>query len=344
MSDQPSSDQSQTRVATVSRRGALVENGLPLFTSLLLHAALLGVGLLTYQSVKLLMQRQVQTVAGDTPLITPAIMTGLDDGFRGDQNNRTLQPRQDQFDDPAANGWTRDRGTDRQSLSDSFNADSNSQADAEALIGIGPRTARVGHDQGASGEGGPLAPFDGFRPGGGSNLFRPGMTGTQRPRSEVFLCDASGSMLPKFHALLSELSKAIQALQPVQSFSIHFFSDTRAISLSPQLLMATPGNKLHALDFLENVTPRGSTDPIPSLELAFKQRPQLIFLLTDGDFPDNAAVLNRIRQLEKDHPIKINTIAFVGEGDSDTAFLSVLQQIARETGGVYRHVTEDELR
>ena len=344
MTYQHSANSNEVNASRVSRRKSFVENGLPLLTSLLFHAGLLLVGLLTYQSVKVLLQRQVQTVAGDTPLITPAIMTGLDDGFRGDQNNPTLRPVQDQMDDPAANGWTRDRGTNRDSLSESFHSASDSPADSDALIGIGPRTGRTGLAQGTSGEGGPLAPYGVPQPGGGSALFRSGLTGNQRPRSETFLCDASGSMLRKFNALKSELSKTIQALQPVQSFGIHFFSEGRPVSLGPQLLMATPENKLHALNFLENVTPRGSTDPIPALELAFKQRPQLIFLLTDGDFPDNNAVLTRIRQLGKDHPIKINTIAFVGEGDSDTAFLSALQQIAHETGGVYRHVTEDELR
>lgn len=325
-------------------RTAFVQNVLPVLTSLLFHTGILVIGLLTYQSVKVLLHRQVQTVAGDTPLISPAIMTGLDDGFRGDQNNPRLRPTQDQIDDATANGWNTDRGTSRESIARSFNSESNSDASADALIGVGPRTGKLGHSDGSGGDGGLLAPFGLALRGGGSNVFRSGLPGTERPRSEAFLCDASGSMLPKFAALKSELNKAVQGLQPVQSFDIHFFSDNRAISLSPQLLMATPENKLRALDFLENVTPRGSTDPIPSLDLAFKQHPQLIFLLTDGDFPDNDAVLARIHQLEKDHHVRINTIAFVGEGDSDTAFMAVLQQIAKETGGVYRHVTEDELR
>src|SRR6185312_10164471 len=135
----------------------------------------------------------------------------------------------------------------------------------------------------------------------------------------------------------------IEGLKPTQSFSIHFFRDTRALSLSPQLWVATPENKLHALDFLETVAPRGTTDPLPALELAFKQKPQLIFLLTDGDFPDDDAVLNRIRQLNRNHGVKIDTIAFVGRADTDTAFIALLKQIAAENGGVFRHVRTDEV-
>lgn len=324
----------------MGKRIGFVQSVLPLLTSLLFHAALVALGLLTYQSVKVLLNHQIQTVVGDTPLISPAITTGLNDGFNGAENNPALQPTQDQVDDPKFNGFS------TRTKSDSFEHrfDPNPDSAANSVIGVGITPGRIGHWQGAGGDGGAMAPFGLARSGGANNIFRSGPPGSVRPRSVAFLCDASGSMLPKFAALKGELSKAIGQLQPVQSFTIHFFSESRSISFSPQLLMATPDNKLRALDFIENVTPRGSTDPIPSLELAFKARPQLIFLLTDGDFPENSAVLNRISQLNREHRVKINTIAFVGEGDSDTAFIAVLQQIARDSGGIYRHVTQEELQ
>jgi hypothetical protein len=324
-------------------RSRFTHHALPLLTSLTFHATLLAIGLLTYQSVKVLIHRQVQATAGDTPLISPAIMTGLDDGIRGDQNDRIRLDVQDRLDDPSK-GWNVVNGANRENLEDSFESQSNSDAEADSVIGPGLAAGRLGRSRGRNAEGGPMAPFGIALRGGGSNVFRSGLPGHQRPRSVAFLCDASGSMLRKFAALKAELSKAIQGLQPIQSFAIHFFTENRAISLNSQLVMATTANKLHALNFLDDVTPRGSTDPIPSLEMAFKQKPQLIFLLTDGDFPDNAAVLKRIRELNKEHRVRINTIAFVGEDDSDTAFITVLQQIARESGGIYRHVTEDELR
>lgn len=322
----------------MGKQSRFVQNVLPLLSSLLFHATLLALGLLTYQSVKVLLNHQVQTVVGDTPLISPVINAGLNDGFKGDQNNSALRPTQDQVDDPKFNGFS------ARTKSDSFDHrfDPNPDTAADAVIGLGITSGRMGHARGAGGDGA-MAPFGLPQPGGGSSIFRSGPPGSVRPRSVAFLCDASGSMLPKFTALKRELSKAIEQLQPVQSFTIHFFSDKRSISFSPQLLMATPENKLRALDFLENVAPRGSTDPIPSLELAFKAKPQLIFLLTDGDFPDNPAVLNRIGQLNRDHRVRINTIAFVGEGDSDTAFIALLKQIARDSGGLYRHVTQEEL-
>lgn len=325
----------------MGKRTGFVQNVLPLLTSLLFHAALLGIGLLTYQSVKVLLNHQEQTVAGDTPLISPAITMGLNDGYFGHENNPQLKPTQDLVDDPRLNGSFAAR-----SRSESFDRafDPNPDAAADAVIGVGLNPGKIGHSSGTGGGGDLMAPFGPAQGGGGANIFRSGPPGSVRPRSVAFLCDASGSMLSKFTELKRELDKAIEQLQPVQSFTIHFFSDNRAISFSRQLLMATPENKLRALDFIDNVAPRGSTDPIPSLEMAFKERPQLIFLLTDGDFPDNAAVLKRIALLNRDHRIRINTIAFVGEGDSDTAFITVLQQIARESGGIYRHVTQEELQ
>ena len=91
-------------------------------------------------------------------------------------------------------------------------------------------------------------------------------------------------------------------------------------------------------------TTAGQTDPIPALELAFKQKPQLIFLLTDGDFPDNNAVLSRCRELNKDHTVKINTIAFVGDSDNDVEFMKVLTDIAKENGGLFKKVSQDEVQ
>jgi hypothetical protein len=150
-------------------------------------------------------------------------------------------------------------------------------------------------------------------------------------------------MLNKFASLRGELNQAVIRLTPIQSFGITFFGDKQANTLHSQLVMATPENKLRATNFLEDVTPRGETNPLPALELAFKQKPQLIFLLTDGDFPDNEVVLTRIRQLNRDRLVKINTIAFVNEADTDTAFIALLKQIAIENGGTYKHVTQDEL-
>lgn len=109
-------------------------------------------------------------------------------------------------------------------------------------------------------------------------------------------------------------------------------------------MRATPENRRKALRFLDGVTTGGTTDPVPALELAFRQRPQLVYLLTDGNFADNAAVARRIDQLNAGRMTRVNTIAFVGDDDTDREFLDTLQQIAGDNGGTFRHVRESELR
>jgi len=163
-------------------------------------------------------------------------------------------------------------------------------------------------------------------------------------RSICFVCDASGSMMNKMVPLKNELRRTIDQLRAIQAFSVIFFADEKPQALGQQLLMASAENKRKAYDFLGNVSTAGQTNPIPALDLAFKQRPQLIFLLTDGDFPDNNAVLAKVRELEKSAPVKINTIAFVGDSDNDKEFINILTTIAKETGGVFKKVSQDEVQ
>jgi uncharacterized protein with von Willebrand factor type A (vWA) domain len=192
--------------------------------------------------------------------------------------------------------------------------------------------------------GGNLAAFG--VPGGGGGVgpkFMGQGTGGNT-RSIAFVCDASGSMMNKMVPLKNELRRTIDQLRAIQAFSVIFFADEKPQALAQQLLMASAENKRKAYDFLGNVSTAGQTNPIPALELAFKQRPQLIFLLTDGDFPDNNAVLSKVRELEKSAPVKINTIAFVGDSDNDKEFINILTTIAKETGGVFKKVSQDEVQ
>ena len=96
--------------------------------------------------------------------------------------------------------------------------------------------------------------------------------------------------------------------------------------------------------FLEGVTAVGASDLLPALDQALKERPQLIYFMANLDFPDSAAVMKKINDLNKDRKIRINTIAFTGDLDKDTDYIKVLKDIAEQSGGVYRHVIADELK
>ena len=161
----------------------------------------------------------------------------------------------------------------------------------------------------------------------------------------VYLCDSSGSMMTKFDTLRQELQKAVDGLRPVQAFDVIFFSEDSYIAYDKQLAQAVPENKRRAYEFLEKTTCHGSSDPVPGIRAAFATNPQLIYMLTDGDFPNNQAVIEEIKKLNAARPgnqkVKINTIAFMDRGEE---YEKLLKQIADENGGLFKFVTDNDLK
>lgn len=165
-------------------------------------------------------------------------------------------------------------------------------------------------------------------------------------RKIVYVCDASGSIgtsPARKRALVSELKKAIDNLQPHQWFNIAFFSFDDPIALSNgELLRATPENQQAAYDFLDKVVMSGQTDPIPALKLAFRQNPELIYLLTDGEFTavEPQSVIDAIQKLGARKKVMINTIML--DNDSKTE-QQTLKEIASMTGGDFMSATAQEI-
>jgi hypothetical protein len=177
------------------------------------------------------------------------------------------------------------------------------------------------------------------------------MTGTAR--HIAYVCDSSGSMLNMFDALRFELRKSIEGLKPIQAFNVIFFQDQGFAAVDKdRLMVANPDSKRRAYDFLDKFFVRGATNPIPALKLAFEQKPELIFLLTDGDFsgpgsPGNEAVIQFCKEKTADGRVKINTLGFVNKetkgSPQDMEFIKVLQTIAKNSGGDFRMVTEEDM-
>lgn len=332
-----------------------VQNILPFATSVVVHVGILIIGVVFFYGIQYAankMPHQEEVIVPDASMIDNGPPGGVP--FQGLGNDPQHQAFQDK--DPSAGtpqGWAEKKGTAiDMKAAGGGDGDSN-----DSTIGVSALGGGFGHGKGGKGSGngnfsgagdgdgsGPLAMF-GTPGGGGIGPKGPVFGHGGNAKKIAFVCDASGSMLNKFSTLRRELSNTVQGLRPIQSFNIIFFQEQGRSALSDgSLIMATPENKLKATNFLEDkVTPRGETNPIPGLELAFQQKPELIYLLTDGDFPDNNAVLKRITELNKDHRVKINTIAFVGEADNDTDFQKLLDKIAKDNGGVYKFVKESDL-
>ncbi|MBT3279518.1 MAG: VWA domain-containing protein [Phycisphaerales bacterium] len=180
----------------------------------------------------------------------------------------------------------------------------------------------------------------------------------------LYVIDRSGSMLDTLDAIAYNMTLSISALSPQprvgmtfaqrqqqrkRRFGILFFSDTKPIAFqSARLVKPTMENQLAAATFLQGVFPLGKTDPVPALQRAFASlrdaqksanapRNQLIYLLTDGVFPDSNAVIRLVRAELRDNPrVQICTILY---GHRPPAAETTLKTIATLSGGTYRYVS-----
>ena len=323
-----------------------VQNVLPLMTSLALHLGILLLGLLTYKAYTVSrIVSEEQVIVPDAAIVEGDVGGIPNPGLDGDPTR------------PAASDLvpenTRSEGWNRQpskSLQAALLGGSGETA-PDTVIGIGAGQS-LGKGKGTgvgSGEGeGASAPFG--VPGGGRGMGprSPFMGVSGNARTVAYVCDASGSMMGLPYDLLKiELKKAVDALVPSQAFNICFFQKGRAEAFSQQsMVVANPSNKSKAYQWLQQLTVASNSDPIPSLKLVFAHRPQLIYLLTDGAFDDNDAVIAEIKRLNTDKRTRINTIAFFSPEApaSDRKMCEdVLRQIASENGGQFKVVFTTDL-
>ena len=159
----------------------------------------------------------------------------------------------------------------------------------------------------------------------------------------VYVFDRSGSMggsgTRSLRAVKKELQKSLANLDTVHQFQIIFYNDTVRVfnptGTPGRLPFATEQTKNEALRFIHSTSAEGGTRHEDAIKMAIRLRPDVIFLLTDGDEPR----LSR-RQLESIERqaagITINTIEF-GPGP-EPATPSFLKTLAEENGGQYAYV------
>jgi len=341
--DQPESPET-TATPTSFWQRPFVQDILPFLTSLALHLGIIALGILTYKAVVV-----ITTVSKDPPVIPDPLST-IDDSstkipqFKGLSDDPTRRAEQDKvFDVPPDATGLSDQRSNLQALARLGGGSGDSSDDAIALgikDGFGKPGKGFGNGVGdglGTGGGFGLAPFG--IPGGG--IFDAVPVSGRRVGKIVFLCDSSGSMMTKFDALRTELRKAVDHLQPTQQFDIIFFAADKYIALDNQLQHALPETKRKAYDLLDKTAPHDTSDPIPGLRAAFAANPEMIFMLTDGDFPNNQQVLDEIKKLSAGKRVVVNTIAFFDRGEE---YEKLLKQIADETKGTFRFVTEQELK
>jgi hypothetical protein len=154
-------------------------------------------------------------------------------------------------------------------------------------------------------------------------------------RRFCIIADTSGSMSgPKLDYVKEEILETVGSMKPMARFQLLFYS-SRAIPY-PKADWLHPRKEYASLEtWLEARYGSGGTQPITAFRLAFEldPPPDAIFFMTDGLFP--VTVVEQVAELQrsKRRQVVIHTISFM---DRSTEFM--MQEIARNSGGTYRHV------
>lgn len=145
----------------------------------------------------------------------------------------------------------------------------------------------------------------------------------------IYVVDCSGSMIDESRLARAkeEVRRSVLRLQSPQQFKVIFYND-RPIPMPGDLPRpADLSSKGQLLAWLRLIEPDGETDPRSSLKLALSLRPDAVFLLSDGEFPDGT-VEAVARSNPRKAPIHCVDLSRGESGDQ-------LQRIAKESGGRY---------
>ncbi len=169
----------------------------------------------------------------------------------------------------------------------------------------------------------------------------------------IFVFDRSASMSfrspgatsTSLNAAKQELRRSLRMLQPNQQFQIIFYNGLEEDMLkyeANRMIFATKSNIIGAERFLSSIIAMGGTDHKTALSHALRQRPDVIFFLTDADENEttlNSADLERIRR--NSTGTQINAIQFGNGPRSEKS--NWLSRLAEENRGHYMYLDVNQL-
>ncbi|MCK5114723.1 MAG: hypothetical protein KAR11_08185, partial [Phycisphaerae bacterium] len=154
----------------------------------------------------------------------------------------------------------------------------------------------------------------------------------------IYVVDKSGSMRgPKLLAAKAEMCRSINSLGNDMEFLIIFFDHLYETMPGDKLARATRQNKLRYFNWVKHVGNGGGTQPVEAMLKAISLKPDAIWLLSDGQFSENACDV--IGDANRGSRISIHTIAFYNNYGE-----ALLTRIADENNGKYRFVSPSDLR
>jgi hypothetical protein len=146
----------------------------------------------------------------------------------------------------------------------------------------------------------------------------------------IYVIDCSGSMIDddRLPRATIELRRSVNALREPQRFEVIFYnSESIPMPGGPIPRTADERAKGQLRSFLRLVEPDGGTDPRPAMKQALALRPDAIFLLSDGAFPDGT--VDDLTRLNR-HKVPIHCIDLTGGLAGDH-----LKRIALANNGQY---------
>ncbi len=132
----------------------------------------------------------------------------------------------------------------------------------------------------------------------------------------------------RFARATMELRRSVFALQTPQRFEVIFYNqDSIPMPGGPRSRPADPQAKNQLLYWLRLIEPDGGTDPRLALKQALAMRPDAVFLLSDGLFPEGTVDIVTKLNTRK---IPIHCVDLAGGLAGDD-----LERIAQANGGRY---------
>ena len=177
----------------------------------------------------------------------------------------------------------------------------------------------------------------------GAVFFGVGATGN----SFCFVVDSSRSMRGgKFDLARREVLRAISAMQPNQRFYVMLFDqNVERMEIEPgtpsqQPAKATDDNKQRLARWIATTKMEPSARPGKAIEAALCLETDVLFLLTDGELPDDLTAAVRAQNLVRTEgqavpqpKVVIHTVGLYSQRGHQ-----LLYQLAQENGGRYRFI------
>jgi hypothetical protein len=157
------------------------------------------------------------------------------------------------------------------------------------------------------------------------------------PRRVAYVLDLSGSMVEKWPLVREEVTKAVGNLAADSTFDVVLGAEEVVEHFHPEPVAPTPEALAALHQFLQGRRTEGPTGMIAPMEAALANEPDVIWLVTDGDMPNNKLFRERVRKANPGGRTRVNVVvATEGRRLPDVDRIDMvrfLQAVAAENGG-----------